>query len=363
MADILVNFSCSDPNLSRDFSTEEVWMLASHGHFHENSVIVMTIILIIFLLVGIPWNIMVIIIIAVKGLYKEPTYILLLNLVCADLSVYVFVMPLDIASALAMKFTIGNSDYERCIVCQTTAIAIICLVFVSLFTLALMSVDRLVYIKYPLKYTEYIKIKATWVAVLIIWIICIIISILPAFGIGEIKYANVLSFCTPIIGGRTHVTSNINYLIIVVLFGSFPFMTALIANVWLLILICKSIRSSYYKNKDNSESRYTDPINKRLSKTKMKLDYHKQQLLLAKIFGAMFVANVITWLPIILISLIRASIGTDVVPAQAFAYMVLAFLSQPVVHPILETCLVGRARYICLFIFCKKRNVHSHITM
>ena len=362
MADILVNFSCSSPDLSRDSVTDIVWRLASEGPSHEHGIVAMATVLIVFLLIGIPWNTIVIIVIAKKGLYKEPTYILLLNLIFADLLVYVFVMPFNIASAVAMEFTIGSTDYARCQVCHTITCSILCLVFVSLFSLALMSLDRLIYIKWPITYAKYISVKAALVAELIVWIFCIIISIFPALGIGEIKYANVLSSCSLIIGGETHVTSNINYIIILVLVGLFPFMTALIANVWLLVLVCKTVYSGYNKTKDTTKNQSKDPAERKNSNDRLKMDYHKHQIYLAQVFGAIFAANVITWIPTIFISLVSAAIGTERVPAPAFTFMFLAFVSQPAIHPILETCLLGRARntiWKCLCICGKKKNWYS----
>ena len=362
MADILVNFSCSDPNLSRDSLTDIVWRIASEGPSHENGVVIMAAIMIVFLIIAIPWNIVVMIAVVKKKLYREPAFVLLLNLIVADLLVYLFVMPFNIYSALAKEFTLGSTDYTRCQVCHTIVSTIICLVYVSLFCLALMSLDRLVYIKWPLAYSKYVSIKLVLVVLLAVWILCIIISAFPAFGIGETKYANVLSSCSLIVGGETHLTANFNYIVILVFVGIFPFVTALVSNVWLLVLVCKTLYSGYNKNMEKESCRPTTSEEVKVTKDKLKSDYQKQQLYLAQVFGALFAVNVITWIPTIFISLVSAAIGTDQVPAPAFAFMFLAFVSQPAIHPILETCFVGRARkaiwnYLC---FCrKKRKSHS----
>jgi len=261
-----------------------------------------------------------------------------------------------------MEFTVGSTDYTRCQVCHTLTSAILCLVYVSLFCLALMSLDRLVYIKWPFAYSKYVSVKLILVVLLLAWIFCVIISVFPAFGIGETKYANVLSTCSLIVGGNTHITANINYIVVLVIVGIFPFMTALVSNIWLLVLVCKTLYSGYKKKKDKENHRTTTSEEEKVAKTKLKSDYQKQQLYLAQVFGALFAANIITWIPTIFISLVSAAIGTERVPAPAFAFMFLAFVSQPAIHPILETCLVGRARkaiwnFLCFC--CKKRKSHS----
>ena len=76
--------------------------------------IVVAVFQLIFLVVGIPSNILVIAAILKNKLLSHPTHLLLLNLAVSDILVCVLVMPFNIVTALAGRFIIGSSDYVRC---------------------------------------------------------------------------------------------------------------------------------------------------------------------------------------------------------------------------------------------------------
>ena len=63
-------------------------------------------------------------------------------------------------------------------ICQLGVIYLV-LTFISLNTLALISVDRFLYIKKPLHYNMIVTIKKTLVAVLLLWMFSILVSIPP----------------------------------------------------------------------------------------------------------------------------------------------------------------------------------------
>ena len=120
------------------------------GKIHEETVLASAIIHLLLVIVGIPWNIIVLITIFSKCLFKQPTYILLLNLVVADLLNLCFLFFI-VSSNITQEFALGNSDYSRCPVSHTVVISMISLNFVSYYTLTLMSIDRLIYLKWPLR--------------------------------------------------------------------------------------------------------------------------------------------------------------------------------------------------------------------
>ncbi len=95
------------------------------------------------------------------------------------------------------EFSLGQSDYARCRSCKTIGALYILYVSVSYFTLALLALDRLVYIKWPFKYSRYVSVKFAIVLILIVWTLSIILAILPVIGFGHIDL-NTLSFCVPV---------------------------------------------------------------------------------------------------------------------------------------------------------------------
>ena len=365
MADIDPNFTCSDPELSDTNITTNVWRVQSEGRLHDDSITAVAVCQAIIVAIGAPWNLVVFATILIRKRFKEPTYILLLNLVLADFLVCLLVLPFNVQSAFAGRFSLGSSDRVRCRVCHTTIVTILTLVFTSLFTLALMSLDRLIYLKWALWYKKTITVKLVVPVLVGVWIFCFLISLPPVFGFGEIKFANILSSCSLFTVGRTPLTENISYIMLLLLVGAFPFIITLFANSWLLLLVCRNISSRYKRRVDNNKNTFLSTESKSKAERDITTSYYKEQLHLAQIFGAIFAANIITWLPTIIISLVAAVIGADEVATPAYAFVYLCYVSQPAIHPILETCLMGKARSVIfrsLFFCCFKDRVKNNST-
>ena len=363
MADIDPNFTCLDPSLSHSNITSEVWKIRSEGQLHENSITAAAICQILIIAVGLPWNAIVLASIIITHHYKEPTYILLMNLVIADLSVCLFVLPFNVAFGFAKELTIGTSDYVRCQVCFTIAIIIISFVYISLFTLALMSIDRLIYVRWPLKYDNIVKVPLIIFLLAVVWIFCIMLSILPIFGFGEIKYANSLSSCSLLSRGETQHAANIKYTVVLAIVGILVFTTTAIVNIWLFVVACKTVRERHNKQASSNSSRFDSTLQRREAAKELSHKLHRQQILLAQVFGALFTANLVTWLPSVFIAFVGAAIGVDNIPPPAIVFLYLAHVSQPAIHPVLETCLIGKAKKMlfnnlfCCKIVSKKKAV------
>ncbi len=188
-------------------------MVESEGAHHIRSIRVVAALQIVYLIVGIPWNTAVIFVLLNKKYYKDPTYAILLNMVIADLVICALCLPFGIAFVLSLKFTVGNTDYSRCCACITITITTIIFTDYSLFTLALLSIDRLIYIRWPLKYENIMTLKNVFIILVVSALVCTISAIPPAFGFGEIKFANPLGLCALYIVGTNLVTKNVYYIL------------------------------------------------------------------------------------------------------------------------------------------------------
>ncbi len=319
-------------------------MINSEGSLHENTVLALSILQIIFVILGTPWNITILVSVIKDRLFKEASYILLVNLVIADLLVCLVILPFNIASGISGEFTLGRSDYTRCQACQTIIVVEIALVMVSLFIFALMAVDRLIYFKQPFQYSEIVTVKKVLVILVVFWIFSVIVSTFPTFGLGEIKFANVLSSCALFVVGETSLTANSNYFLVLCFVGLFPFLTIVISNIWVLVIIYKSV---HRKQKMEVYQRSRNAT------------FHKQQIRLAQIFGALFAVTFFVSVPSIGLAVVGLIVGTDNIPGITFAYIYMTFVSQPVVHPILETCLLGKSNMLKKCFRSNKNNSSS----
>jgi hypothetical protein len=107
--------------------------------------IVKSVFLLLFLVVGLPWNLLVIATIVKQRLYTQPTIILLLSLVITDLVLLVLHLPLVAIVGFHGEYLFGNSDNTRCRICGMTGAISVWFSLISIFTISIMSVDRFLF--------------------------------------------------------------------------------------------------------------------------------------------------------------------------------------------------------------------------
>ena len=223
---------------------------------------------------------------------------LILNLTVSNLLTCALIFPFSIITGIAGEFIHGASDRVRCQICQLGVIYLV-LTFVSLNTLALISVDRFLCIKKPLHYNRIVTIKKTLVAVLLLWMFSILVSIPPLFGFGTIRFSKFTLMCTIAFRGYTFLAKNTFYLIFLVLASLSPVSILAVTNVWLLHIAQKAIRRNYQNIRRGASIT--------VIREKIEKEYNKKQLNLMRVFFAIFITNIITWLPALVIFIARAA--------------------------------------------------------
>ena len=335
------NFSCFDSNLSSDSLTHSVWSLDPIVQTDTATRYTIAVIITLLLVIGLPSNILVIAVILKKGLLKkQPTVTLLLNLTVTDLLVCILVLPVNILTLFFGEFRFGTDDATRCKVCQTGVI-FVTLSFVTLNTLAVTAIDRFVYLKAAIHYYKHVTQTRAIVAILFTWLASIAVTIPPLFGFNEMRFSTAVGICTIAFSGSTHLGKNSHYLILIAIFVMVPIFTLVITNAWGMGIIYRQLRS---KSKMLKLER---GMHRKSFHKKLRRNNTAMQLKLVKIYSAIFVTNLITYLPMV------ARIITGVVaedeefsPAVritgSLAYV--ALLSQAVVHPIVQASLIADVR-------------------
>ena len=149
----------------------------------------------LFMIIGIPWNVLVIAVILRKKMFSRPSGMLLLNMAIANLLLCLLHMPIPVVAGIErFRYDTGFNG-----ICQAAAILMILLVLVVVYTVALMSVDRAVYLKKPLTYDNILTPQRMLGVIAILWIICIAISLLPLLGFGRVAYHTETLTCVPIL--------------------------------------------------------------------------------------------------------------------------------------------------------------------
>ena len=314
--------------------TSEVWLVQD-----RTSGTSIAVFLLLFLVIGLPWNLLVIVTIVKQKLYTQPTIILLLSLVITDLILLVFHLPLVTIVGFHGEFIFGNSDHSRCLVCRNSGFISLIFVLNSIFTIALMSIDRFLFIYRPLHYNRYITKWRTVVAIAAAWLVAVVFSILPLTGFGNIIYSDRIAACVveASFDGSIYPALLLSIMCLAVL-------PIIVCNMWLCIIVLRNIRAIY-----NIRVPLDDPTSSYSRNVKRKR--REKEAHLIKVFGILFCSNVLTWFPVVVVYILEVSGVT--VSIQAIAATEVFFLSQTVVHPIIETTLIKEVRVpLKSLIFC-----------
>ena len=313
-----------------DNITDEVWELGEY----RMSGIVLAVFQTIFLLIGLPWNLMVIVTIVKEKLYKQPTIVLLLNLVIIDLLMLVVVIPLNIVIGAAGEYILGDSDAARCGTCDHGILSTFFPVM-SIFTVSILSFDRLLYFYKPLRYNAIITVPRILMALLALWVLDFLIALLPMVGFGHIIFIRSIASCSLHFGSTEK-----SYSILLIVIVGVPLIILIVCNAFVVYIVQKTIRAVYAVNKNSTG----DNSNKKKCKEK--------QFHLIKVFGALLCFNIVSWLPITIISLRTFSTGLNNTPAAVLVPSFLLYNSQTTIHPILESSFISDVKKPLKNAFC-----------
>ncbi len=333
-------FSCHDQDISSDELTPLRWISPD-----PQSSLATGIVLLIYTVIGVPMILFIIIVILYKKLYKQPTHIVFLALAFNDLFMCLTYFPFNIISAFAGEFIFGSDDLTRCRVCKIGFIFPL-FIHINVFFVALLSLDRFIFIRFPLYYPRLVTVKTTIVAVVVIVIVCIIISVPPLFGFGEIRFTHSISTCSLYLLGLNPISGipNIHYEIFsIVVCIAGPVVVLLVTNTWLVSIVQKQLSKLYKTNKEDKKSK--DPVVVSEYDTAVSAK-NKKQWQLVKVFGGILVVNLLTWLPTILNVSVLLALNQNFfsIPHGFFVTLYLLFCSQVFLHPLLKIYLIPDIR-------------------
>ena len=347
-------YSCYAIRYGNDSMAPALWVITERS---RPSSLVTAVCTLVFIIIGLPGNALIILSILRQRLYREPAHILLLDLALTDLLVCVLVMPLTVVAGFAGGWVLGDSDRAKCAWCLT-GLVFVALCLLSLHTLALMSLDRLLFIKCSMKYGRYVTTRRTVLCIIVLWVVCLVFSTFPSFGFGDVRFTYSISTCSLKIFGETRLTSNINYLIFLVAIAVCPFTVIIVCNAWLLCIVQQHIRRMYAVRKTlpkNSEQRSF--------RNQLRREKNHKQLRLTGVFVAVIGSNVLTWLPLIVRAVLTAVKGNDLFPLGVYVFVYLSLTSSAVFHPLIQACLIPEVRAQCkrflTVTFCSCVGAHS----
>ena len=326
MANLTLLSLCA--NASDDSNTtSELWLVED-----KTSAQVAASFLLLILLVGLPWNVLVVGIILKKKLYTQPTIILLLNLVLTDIFMLTLNTPFKVWVGFNGEYNYGNTDSIRCMICKVD-VMILLFPMTALYTISYMSFDRFLFIYKPLKYERIVTRFRILFVLGLTWIFTTLISILPIIGYGDALLDQHLLAC---VFNQSH-----NYLYVILATALIPMVPTLVCNIRLLCIVQKNIKAVYSVRRSSSSAASNQEEDKFYKM--MKKQHHQKELHLVWVFGALICCNLVTWLPIIIRAVIFGARGEEFLGQYSSATIVL-FISQALLHPIVETALIKEVR-------------------
>ena len=309
--------------------TVEYWKLKDYDFVRGQ---VLAVFLLIFELLGLPWNILVVITIFKEKLYHQPTIILLLNLLAADLFVLAYPSPILMTTGFAGEFIIGSFDRVRCVMCHL-GFALLIPFYSSFFTVALMSLDRFFYIYKPFQYersgTKYIALVSVLVAVLV----SIALGLCTRFAAGKLYFNPSLFICSV-----RFSDSSIWFPTILAVIGVLVLSVIIVSNGWFSYIVLKNIKEvySYKDSTDKSEGQSKWSIFKKRVKTPR---YQKQRRLY-RMFCTLVFSSIVVWVPFILVLGTVTISPSFSIPSELGTVILILQFGQVVLHPVLETLLI-----------------------
>ena len=341
-----VNFTCVD---STTFDADGISNLTQWSVRDDinNGRIPIALILSAICITAFLWNLFILVTYCYKyHLLKEPGNIFLFGLALTDFLVSITILPTSVVTVAAGEFMFGTVDQVRCDVCYFQGFLMTFCPIVSVTILAALSVDRCFLLYNPLLYKKKKSYVLAILGVVLIWLVGTLICIPPSFGFGQWEFNRNIAVCLP----RFTPFSNARYMVVVVLYTLIPIVTLAITNIWTYKIVSRFLKKKLVRRRS-----YRGSFRER------KEDNHQhqqQQSQLIKVFGALFIANIVIWSPIILMVFIVQATGGKGIPDWLYVLFWILFVSNTVVHPILESFFNKELRVV---VNKGKRKVNSTV--
>ena len=333
-------------NASHSSITDSAWRL--EGEYRVGG-LVSAAFLILFITIGLPWNLMVVVTIVKQSLYREPTNILLLNLALSDILILLIAI-LNVITGLTGEFLYGSSDHVRCEFCRSHQFFSHVCFLSSLTSIVLLSFDRFMYIYKPLRYDKFITATRTTVAVVILWLLNVVLVLVYVFTLESATFSPSSLMCCWEYSGSIFVP------IFNTIYLSIFLVLLIVCNSYVVYIVQRNIRAIYRVRRSFSTDAERKFHRDKLS-SKIKKSRHQKQLHMIRVFGSLFSSNIISWMPLAIVNVVNSF--TSDVPVGIVVIGNMLFMSQVAIHPILETVLISDIREPMkrmVFYCCLKTN-------
>jgi len=110
----------------------------------------------------------------------------------------------------------------------------------------------------------------------------------------------------------------------------------IVSYVWIVVLTRKHLfRKTKYFVAVSDDMHSLDEAKKKIEKENL-----QKQFKMVQLFGAIFLANLVTWMPILCVAIAGSFVGSGIIPSLIYAMVYLTYLSEVMIHPVLQALLI-----------------------
>ncbi len=258
------------------------------------------------------------------GILKQPTIIFLTNFVFANLLMTLLVMPFTITTASANEWVFGETVVQKDGTCQFQGFVFSFAMQLSIWTLAVMSVDRFLFIVKPFLHERVMKTRVALLVVIFVWILAGLINVPPYFGLGQYAFGRATATCLQVWDGHK------DFLVYFCLIFLIVTVVITVTTLWTFCFTRNFIKRTHLTSSSPEEVN-----NQQMARQK---DLYTRQISkLIGIFGVLLIVTLLTFVPAITASIAGIIVGRENLPDAIFTVVILSFFVNSFANPAIQT--------------------------
>ena len=249
---------------------------------------------------------------------QQPSVIFLTNLITYNLIFSSLYITPEMVAAAAGEWVFGNTLEQRHASCQFVGFVSANILYLTLFFLSVLSVDRFLFIVKPVVYKRVMKTWLAWMICACGWVFSAILSTTPFYGLGQYGFHMHAINCGTVWPDNT----------------DFVVFCAAILLVFIAIITVTTIWTYCFTRKYLSRM---ESLAASVGNDHQTHFYSIQHRKVIGVFTVILFVTGIAYIPGILTALIGAIIGQDNIPGPIHITINLIFYTNYIINPIVQS--------------------------
>ena len=249
---------------------------------------------------------------------QQPSVIFLTNLIIYNLIFSSLYMTPEMVAAAAGEWVFGNTVEQKHASCQFVGFVSANILYLTLFSLGVLSVDRFLFIVKPMMYKRIMKTWLAWLICACCWVFSIILSTTPFYGLGQYGFHMYAVNCVTVWPGHT----------------DFVLFCAVILLAFIVLITVTTIWTYCFTRKYLSRM---EALAASVGNDHQTHYYSIQHRKAIGVFTVILFVTGIAYLPGILAALVGAVIGQGNIPGPIHISIHIIFYINYIINPIVQS--------------------------